>query len=271
MEKNRFGLWALFSFYFLFIPVILIIIFLFSNTLEQSLTLYPNNPTFVSILGSNYLHIGLFHLLGNLIFYFMIMPFIFVFDYKANKKMIRINMILLFLILPIIASIINIVVFRNINSNSKHMGFSAITSGVFGYLAFSLVNYIVVYHNIKFKRKILTILFPIILLNLLWICLTYSYLLPLILILLIFSVAFFYVYKDYLQIFSLIKKLERKERTLIFTSLFLCLCLGFQFMFPENIRTESATINILTHYIGYIFGFIIPALVSIYLFKDGKK
>ena len=201
----------------------------------------------------------------------MIIPFIFIFDLRANKKMLNINILLFFIVIPIVSSIINIGALNIVDINIRFMGFSAVTSALFGYLAFSLINYLSVYHNIKFKKSIFQILWPILLLNFIWICLTYYYFIPLIFISVVLIVSFLNVHKDFLDIFLLTNKLNRKERTLVFSSLFLCLFMGFQLLFPENLKIENGTVNILSHYVGYVFGFIVPAIISVYLFRGSKN
>lgn len=105
----------------------------------------------------------------------------------------------------------------------------------------------------------------ILLLNLFWICLIYLYYLSLLLVSVLLVVSMFYVGNDYLKIFTLLHKLNRLDCTLVLASLMLCICMGFQMMFPENIRQGNSLTNILAHYVGYVFGFIVPAIVSIYI------
>jgi membrane associated rhomboid family serine protease len=66
----------LLSIYFLLMPFLLISIFLFSDSLNQILSLYTNNPTILSVIGSNYLHIDIPHLASNIFAYLLVVPFV---------------------------------------------------------------------------------------------------------------------------------------------------------------------------------------------------
>jgi hypothetical protein len=46
---------------------------------------------------------------------------------------------------------------------------------------------------------------------------------------------------------------------------------GVQSLFPGRIILGSTIINIYAHYVGYIFGFVVPAMVSLYIGKKEEK
>ena len=39
-------------------------------------------------------------------------------------------------------------------------------------------------------------------------------------------------------------------------------------LFPEIIRQGNSLVNILAHYIGYTFGFMVPIAIWLYVFKN---
>ena len=80
----------------------------------------------------------------------------------------------------------------------------------------------------------------------------------------------YHTYRDFDKIFALINKAGRVHRTLIVFSLLLCLSAGVQGLFPETIKYGSMIVNILSHYVGYIFGFMVPAAVSLYVIERQK-
>jgi hypothetical protein len=191
----------LFVFYFILIPIVLVVLYLNSDILKQSLALYPNNPTLLSIIGSNYLHVRSMHLFSNLGMYFILMPFVFFFDYLTNKKMLLVNMVLLFVLLPMVSSLLNIVVFREIGVTIPSYGFSAIVAGIFGYLAFSLFHYVRDYHDIRFNKGIVQMMLLILYVNLGLISLIYSIYLLVVVIGFFLILSIINTYRDYGHVF----------------------------------------------------------------------
>ncbi|MDG6218810.1 MAG: hypothetical protein QCI00_05165 [Candidatus Thermoplasmatota archaeon] len=239
--------------------------------LKETLALYPNSPTLVSIIGSNYFHTELLHLLSNLVFYFLLMPFVFIFDYLSNKNMLLMNIVLLFVLLPIVSSILNIVIFSELGVNIPSYGFSAITSGVFGYLAFSLLHYVRDYHDIRFDKGIFQMMWLILYINLGLISFVYGIYWLGVVIVFLFILSIINTSRHFNKIFLKMKSTGRIHRTLFFTGFLLCLMAGVQGLFPETIVIDSTLVNILAHYVGYIFGFLVPAIVSIYVLEKGKN
>jgi hypothetical protein len=266
------SLWLLAAvFYFIFILVVLGVLYLNSDMLKQTLALYPNSPTLLSIIGSNYFHMEQGHILSNLVFYLLLMPLVFIFDYLTNRKMLLINIVLLFVLLPVVSSLINIVFFIELGVTAPGYGFSAIASGIFGYLVFSLLHYVRDYHNMHFNKGIFQMMQLILYINLALITLVYGiyWLVVVIVFLLILSII--NTYRDYAKVFEKMKSTGRFHRTLFFTGFLLCVMAGIQSLFPGRIVIGSTLINILSHYVGYIFGFFVPALVSLYIEKKEAK
>jgi hypothetical protein len=242
-----------------------------SNTLKESLLLYPNNPTFISIIGSNYLHTTFPHFISNLAFYLLIMVFIFSFDLLTNRKMLYVNLPLLFIILPILSSLVNVILFSSLGSNLPGKGFSAIVAGVFGYLAFSTLHFIRDYHDIKFNRKILQLLDLFIIINALIISIIYGFFLPIILLIVLGIGALFYFIDDIKKIISLLRGLKRWNFVIIFISIYLCLFVGVISLFPGSLQKNGSIVNILAHYVGYFFGITVPAIISAYIVEKTYK
>jgi len=264
-QHKNIGVWFAGVVYFVIIPVILVIVFLLSGSLKESLLLYPNNPTFISMLGSNYLHTDFLHLMSNLILYLVLMVFIFTFDALTNRKMLFMNLLLLFILLPLFSSLVNVVALSYLGVFAPCMGFSAIVAGFFGYLSFSTLHYIREYHKVKFERSIFQLLWSIFYINLALISLIYGYYLGVIALAFLIAISFYYTYNDFGKIFMLANKVKnRSHRTLILVSLFFCIGAVTQSLFPEMLKYNGAVVNVLAHYVGYVFGFFVPAVVSVY-------
>jgi hypothetical protein len=257
--------------YFAIIPLVLTIVFLVSNILSKFLLLYPHSPTFISIIGSNYLHLDLLHFMSNLVFYLLIMIFIFTFDALTNRKMLFVNLPLLFIVLPIVSSLVNVIIFSYLDSNLPSKGFSAIVAGVFGYLAFSTLHFIKVYYDVKFEKSIFQLMGVIFYINLLILSLIYGYYLAVIALLVLVVISIIYTKNDIKLIFFLLRRLKRSARVMIFVSFYFCLFVGVLGLFPGNLKNSGSLVNILAHYVGYMFGFIVPAAVSMYVIGRRKK
>ena len=260
-----------FLLYFLLIPAVLVGIYLMSNELKDVLALYPKSPTFISVWGSNFLHITLPHLTENLAYYFLIISFIFVFDMKTNKRMLFINFPLIFFILPIVSSLSTIAVFSYFDVNIPAEGFSAVVAGLLGYLPFSFFKFVKTYYKVDLESSLRQLLFPILLLNLVVIPIAYgSYMLlqsvfitALIIALLIIYVSHFKdVKSDYLKIFQLVRSKKLFTSSALSISIILIYC-GSIFLYPQSLVIKGSVVNIVAHYVGYIFGFIVPPCVSI--------
>ncbi len=257
--------------YFVLIPLLLVLIFTYSNDLKNLLILNIHNPTLLSMIGSNYIHSSFNHLVGNVLFYYLIMIFVFAFDALTNRTMFSLNLPLFFLILPLICSSLMIFVFNSLEYNITSDGFSGVVSGYFGYLSFSLFHFIKEYYNIQFKRSIFQLMWVMLLINLFLISLIYGFILAVPIIIILLIVAGYYTKDDFHKIFTLVNKIRPLQRGLILISFMLCLCLGVQFLFPETIIHGKTLTNIFVHYIGYLFGSSIPGFISIYVINKQKK
>ncbi|MBN1860856.1 MAG: hypothetical protein JW840_05280 [Candidatus Thermoplasmatota archaeon] len=271
-SKRDIGVWFAGIVYFIVIPLVLVTVFVFSESLKESLLLYPKSPTFLSMLGSNFLHTDLFHLLSNLVLYLVLMVLVFTFDALTNPMMLFVNMILLFVLLPLVSSLANVVGFSFIGVNHACLGFSAVVAGLFGYLAFSFLHYIKEYHTVRFERGIFQLLWFILYINLALISVIYGFYLGAVVLCVLIGLSFYYTYKDLGKIFQLGKTVQsRFHRVLILLSLFFCLSTVTQALFPERLVVNGMVVNILAHYVGYMVGFFVPAVVSVYIVERRKE
>ena len=264
-------LWFLGKIYFVIIPLVLFFVFFASGILGELLMLYPQNPTLISVIGSNYLHTDLLHFMSNLVFYLVLMVFIFTFDALTNRKMLFVNLPLLFIVLPIVSSLVNVIVFSYLDLNLPGRGFSAIVAGVFGYLAFSTLHFIKEYYGLKFDKSILQLMWFIFYINLLIISLVYGYYLLALVLVVLVVVSIIYTKNDIKIIILLLRRLKRSARVVIFASFYFCLFVGVIGLFPGSLENNGSYVNILSHYVGYVFGFIVPAAVSMYVIGRRKE
>lgn len=194
------------------------------------------------------------------------MAFIFAFDKKTNSKMLLVNIPLLFIVLPVVSSLLNVFIFNDLGSYIPHKGFSAVVAGVFGYLAFSTLHYIKTNYDVKYEKGIFQLMWLILYINLAILSFIYGYFPIVILLLFLILLSIYTTRKDIKKIAELLRKLKRPARVTVFTSLYLCCFVGVIGLFPGNLHNNGNLVNILAHFFGYVFGFLVPALVSIYIF-----
>ena len=103
------------------------------------------------------------------------MVFVFAFDATTNRKMLFVNLPLLFIVLPLVSSLVNVFSISALGVDIPCIGFSAIVAGVFGYLAFSTLHFIKEYFGVKFERGIFQHMWVILFINLALILSIYGY------------------------------------------------------------------------------------------------
>jgi len=235
-----------------------------SSSLEGYLSLDTSHPTLLNILGAHYLHSDLIHLLSNLILYLFFMIVIFVCDAFTNQKMLFINLLLLFILLPIFSSFIDILAFSAMGIDTVAKGFSDIVAGVFGYLAFSFLHFLRDHYKTNFKHDILPLLWFFLLVNLLWICIIYVNYFLILLLVLILIVWSYSIRFDIRKIYEITGSSNRVEKAATFGVLTFYLFVGIFYFFPSEILYNNSIVDILAHYVGYVYGAMVPALVSTY-------
>lgn len=152
-------------FFLLFIPFVLIAFqLLLPQNIKILLILDIKNLTLVNIFFSSYIHKSLSYLGFNLIVYFLLIFILFAIE--LNKKVFYKFAFLNFTLVPFLSSLITIL----FPLKRFAVGFSSITSAFWGYtLFYSLNNYLKISFpkNIKFRKGVLLVLFPVSLLALL--------------------------------------------------------------------------------------------------------
>lgn len=249
--------------YFLFIPIVLILLYSLPHNIQDYLILKPADPTIISIFLSNYTHSDLPHLVNNLGSYLIIMFLLF--NIEINKRFFYLVSSLNFTVVPILSSFIIIHYFPLFPA----LGFSAISSAFNGYLLYSVYAYLK-----KTYYSELTYLFPLLLLMInVTICLIYSFrMITRFTIALIVTLFFFYhewgSIKEILGQLILKYKQSKGEKFFrVYNFLIFCTTLAFIFslwsLMPPEIKIGSNIVNVSAHYFGYCFGVFTPILIDI--------
>jgi hypothetical protein len=264
--------------YFLLIPLILILIFLLPENTKIALSLNTLNPSFYSLITSSYTHLTFTHFISNFIFYLLIIPFIFYFGIKRNIKMLFLILILLFILLPVFYSFLSVTLLGYYGVHVLEKGFSTILAALIGYFPVSYIYFLKEKRSVEFSNSyyVLLLFFSF---NLALISLINGWYLVIVVLIPFFLFCLYLSLSDIGKIYDFYLDLcDTKSFGLFYTwivllfwivALLLCLIAAIG-LFPSSLKNDSGTINIFSHYVGYIYGFTIPALVSKKLLKWKK-
>lgn len=253
-----------FLFFFAFIPSLLIALYLLPLTTKESLALDPSNPTVLSMFFSNYIHLDFKHFFGNFASYLVVMFLIF--NIESNKKIFYWTSLTLFILLPFIASLSNILFTPYLPMIT---GFSAIVAGFVGYLLYAAYNYLK-NTSTYMEGEFLTLLF---LLNLSIVGI-FNLNTPMSIKSGLAIISAMFLYKNITPIIQISKQFHYDLNVLLATNplvgmyrfLIFMLVLVFIFSLPKLIPAVIAKgtiqINILAHYLGYVFGVAAPLIIE---------
>jgi len=211
------------------------------------------------------MHQDLKHLSNNLISY-LITIFI-VFNIETNKEIFIKSAILILLLLPFVSSAFTLSLLPGLNSSR---GFSAILSAFIGYLLVSATNFFDYKLNLGSKNNFLYMLF---IANLL-LTMVFSINAGFFFLISAFLLLIYLLYQnrlDFIEIFNYISMYVQKSNqipvlqdtyNITVTLLLLILIFSLSVLIPLNIVSEGQVVDISAHYLGYIFGILIPILLN---------
>ncbi|WP_311173298.1 hypothetical protein [Halobellus ordinarius] len=243
------------------VPILLLLIFLLPESIQNALILDYGDYSIFNLWSSAFVHRGFDHFSNNLAAYCVLIGPIYLLFVLANeRKLFRYTFLSLLFILPFVIALINIAVL----GSGTGAGFSGIGSAFFGLLPVSLFLFI---HN-KVSEKIEpthgVVLF---LIAAGIIALTYSGVTAAAGILLIAVLLTIY---DIYQIglgeaknaaVELTSMEGYFELVMITSLLFL---ISPVLLFPQDIAQGDGAVNILSHYLGLVFGFFGPTTYLVY-------
>jgi hypothetical protein len=141
-------------------------------------------------------------------------------------------------------------------------GFSAITAALAGYLIYAVYGYLKTVRKLNVDLSFVTL---VVLLNLTIVSFL-SLPVPPFTRLIFLSLSIWYSYKNRVvirQIFATIRKLIKKSVYEYWVFLLaLILMFSLPSLIPKNIVQEGRGVNILAHYIGFIFGVFVPSIIK---------
>lgn len=243
------------------VPLILSLVFILPKSIQNGLILEFGSPSIINLWSSAFLHRGLNHFIANTILYcILIVPIYSLFVLAQERTLFRFTFVSFLLVLPAVIALVNIAV---INQGTG-AGFSGIDSAFFGVLPLSFVLFIQnrISSEIEQRHSV-----PLFLMIASIIAFVYSGVFAFFCFLFVaLSLA---IYQIYQLGFPEIKKTVNNlltmrgylEMVVFSAALFL---LSPVLLFPQEIVQQGHTVNILSHYVGLVFGFFEPLLISIY-------
>lgn len=242
------------AFFFLFIPAVLVLMYLLPSNVKTEFILYTFNPNVLSIFFSNYVHSNLTHLFGNLILYLAVMFMLF--NLETDKKRFYRVCVLIFILLPFISSW----AFMHYTSFSGALqGFSALSSAFFGYLVYSVYCYLkTVYCSLLEIRFVLLV----VIINVALMIRNTGVSVPYqVMIVGITGLLFYLNRRELIGLGNLIIQVVRvKMNRFKFMYYSLVYVYSFVFLFvlpllvPAQIVVDGHIVNAFAHYVGWVFG-----------------
>jgi hypothetical protein len=253
------------------LPLLLLWLFQLPPSLKEQLVLNYDNPQFLSLFTTHFIHEDSAHLLGNVVMYMLLIPPIYLLNTLADqRKGFYLMFVLIFIPLPFLLSAANLMLrqFQFLLA-SRGMGFSGIVSAFAGFLPCSILVFLK--KSYKWKTNIVDLLFAIYLVSVGIIPLVYFefdfYNLLLLMIIwgLFLRLLYKILKKDILRhcLSSLKRARGRNKRILQLAAVsVLIYLLAILYLFPEKVVYGRMIIDIISHYIGLVLAFSPPMCSS---------
>ncbi|MHA2031579.1 MAG: hypothetical protein ACW99Q_19555 [Candidatus Kariarchaeaceae archaeon] len=251
--------------FFVIIPGIMLLIIRLPVNIKQKFILDLKNPTLLSVFAHSYTHSDSTHFLGNVMIF--LLTIFAILNIETNKARFYQMSVIFLLLLPII-SIIPIA--QLAGTLPPLQGFSAIVSGFLGYIIY------VVYAFLESRYEYInsTFLFLLVVLNFVTIPLIrqkffiYSFVILVSLILLVLNIQkiirLTHEFVGYIQRIPKKAIIEFLYKTFV-AILPVFLTFSLPMLLPAVLVTNGKIINIISHYMGWIFGLFMPILLDFFL------
>jgi membrane associated rhomboid family serine protease len=257
----------------LIFPLILFILMFLPSKIHTILTLNIHDPSWWQFLTNAFMHKDWNHLKGNLMGYlFFIIPTFLIILRNNNKKQFYKVLFWTILTTPIITSLVTIWIYPQVVPTVlSSQGASGIIAGLLGtmFMFFLSDMYIKSKNKLKIKNflslGILLSVFIVAVINYIYYTRSWSVIL---IIAIIIAIIIWLIYALKKQIKNIIKNLIAEYRVSKFNyylTMFLPLLfifVPFQ-LFPSQLKTGGAVVDIFVHYVGLLYGI----LISYYILK----
>ncbi len=228
------------------IPALLCLLIYFADyEVKKSLTLIPAKYTLTTMYTTNFVHYTFDHLAGNLFYYILLSILSFqIYSKLGFAKLFQISFLLILLAVPLASSLFTIELLPQVLQDKPSCGFSGVVSAVIGLYGFSISLYL-----IKLKANDTLAFLSVLILGLSLVPFVYNCLIHGMILLTLSIFTFAYLMKNV--------RIGKKDVIFIFLTLFIYL-LSIISIFPQQIVQGSNVANIIAHYAGFMFGYLIP-------------
>ncbi len=234
------------------IPLLLLLLFSMPQEVKQDLALDVSNLSPQGIFLSNYVHEDFSHFTQNVFGYYIGMFFVYYFYFLRGRSGLLHSLFPVFVVLPFLASFLHLVALPTL----RNLGYSAIVAAIYGALPVVFLEFAEFRYKLKLNR--VWSLWSIFFINMLLIAGIYGHA-YLTLMVGVFTAVFLYLTIRFVVKNNGIRKivggLRVMEKVLLALGLTFSM-FGTIMFFPANIVSENEVVNIFSHYVGYVFGFV---------------
>jgi len=237
---------------FAIVPLFLLLLFLLPQEIKQGLALDVSRFSPQSIFLSHYVHEEFPHFSQNVLGYYIGMFLVYGFYFLRRGRGILRTLFPLFVILPFVSSFLHLAGLPT----SRSLGYSAIVAAIYGALPVVFFGFTEFRYKLKLNRT--WSLWSLFFISMLLIAMVYGHLY--ITLMVGVATAFFllmalrFAAKNN-DIMKFIHTLCIRDRALLVFGLSFSI-LSAAVFFPANIVSENGVVNIFSHYVGYVFGFV---------------
>lgn len=243
------------------VPIIITVAYLLPAPIQQSLILEYGNPSLLNIWSASYVHRGFNHFSNNLVAYILyIVPTYLLFIIADRRKLFWYSFVSFLICLPPVIALLNIAVI----GQGSGAGFSGIGAAFIGLLLVALITFV--------RDRLLneaggTTGTSVFLMALGFTAWNYTNLLVTIGILVVSALLLLYeIYSIGLdEVRKAVSELNSNRNHVMLVLVGFALFLSSPtLLFPKQIVQDGNAVNIFSHYIGLVFGFFVPTVLSIY-------
>jgi len=247
------------------LPTILCFVYLFPESIRQSLVFDYTDPSLRTAFSSAFIHLDLTHLIVNVVTYALVVPVVYLLNIMSERRSLFYSTFLTFsFIFPVVLAYLNLAIFRP----SAAFGFSGIVMAFVGFLPIALADFLETNFDIGPGKAIAPMLFflGIALISVL----SVRSIIPenktvllgnsaLALVALLSAVLYaLSVYKEESVFRSKFRHAVDTAGYVELAAISLVLFFAFPFVaFPSNVTIGGSQLNLYVHLLGYSLGFII--------------
>jgi hypothetical protein len=243
------------------VPVLLISLYALPRTVRVDFALAYGDPSLVSAYTGHFVHLSLFHLLGNLLVYVLVVPTAFALaSHSGRRRLFWAAFVTVLCAFPVTLSVLNLVFERS----ALGVGFSGLNMAFVGLLAVLLVDYLAVHYPGYVDRTQATWLF-IATVGLIGALTIPSPVHEIVGTLVVCGVGLLAPSTNAVVLGPVRNRFLATDGSEVALLAGLLLCWVLVVAFPADVATDGTIINVYTHLLGYCLGFQVSYAASFLL------